>query len=318
MITLAWLLLCLLRGWQVETAFKDLAPYLYVPMFIIAGGWLGRRARERFSPAAIGWAVVAAVTFVALSAFLTEHHGRGTTGYANANAALAVQLMAMAGLVSLGRRTRRLGLLGLVVGVAAIAANGSQGGAATAAIAIGGVVAAQALPLTSSRWVPATLSLGAYAVATATMLWLARRPTWPDWLVNALTSTRQDMWHAAWHAFRHAVFFGYGPGGYAWVNPWSFQSETLSAHSVTAQVIAELGGVGLALLALLFLSGLAWAVSSPSVNGAWVAAAAWTALAVHSQMDHLLEYWPVPLAAGLVLGLAHKSEASPEGEEKAV
>lgn len=314
----AWWTLALVRAFQIDADPKDVAPYLYAPLCIVIGGWLGWRAQRSLTPDLIARLALAGSAFVALSALLTDHHGRGTTGYANANAALAVQLMAMAGLMAVGPFSRRVGSLGVMVGTAALVLSASRGGIAVGLLLLGIVVLALVARREGGRWVAPLLAVVTYGVASGVLVFLARRPAWPDWLTNALTSTRHDMWRAAWGAFRQAEFFGHGPGGFAWVNPWAFEPETVSAHSVTAQVAAELGGAGLVLLALTFLCGVLWVTATATSRRTWVALASWTALAAHAQMDHVLEYWPVPLAAGLVLGLALQAKAQAKADQEVV
>ena len=66
----------------------------------------------------------------------------------------------------------------------------------------------------------------------------------------------------------------------------------------------------LALLAAgLAVAGLLWAARGRPAQTV-VAAAAWTALLVHSYADHLLEFAPVVLSAGMVIGWAATTRAS--------
>ena len=91
-----------------------------------------------------------------------------------------------------------------------------------------------------------------------------------------------------------------------------------SAHSLPIQVAVELGALGLVLLVLLYLCGLTVALSASTAAHSWIAAAGWTALAVHAFVDHLLEYWPIPLAAGLALGYGLVSQADPQPQDEVV
>jgi len=318
LVVFGWLVLALVRAWQVGASPSQVAPYLYAPLLIVLGGWLGWWAGHRLEPQTVARIVIVAVGYVALTALLTNHPGRGATGYANANAALAVQLTAVGGLIALRHATQWIGLAAVGIGALAIAANGSQGGAATGVIVL--IVAVVAVFHRSGhrRWPMVVLSLGICTSAVAVLVALARRTIWPDWALSALSRVRHDMWNAGWAAFRRAEAFGYGPGGYAQANPWARDADTMSAHSLPIQVAAELGGVGLVLLTLLFLWGLAWATLAYSARATWIAIAAWTALSAHAFMDHLLEFWPVPLAAGLVLGYGLVAESDPEPEHEVV
>lgn len=317
-VVVGWLLLALVRAWQVGASASQVAPYLYAPLLIVLGGWLGWWAARRLDRHTVAKLVTVAVAFIALTALLTNHPGRGAIGYANANAALAVQLIALAGLIALHRQARWHGLAAVAIGVAALLANASQGGIATGLIVLAAVVVALLHRSARRRWPPVLLSLGTCLLAVAVLVSLARRATWPDWAWTALSRVRHDMWNAAWAAFRRAETFGFGPGGYAQVNPWARDQDTMSAHSLPLQVAAELGGVGLALLTLMFFCGLAWAAVAHTPQAAWITIAAWTALSAHAFMDHLLEYWPIPLAAGLVLGYGLVAKPDPEAEDEVV
>ena len=77
-------------------------------------------------------------------------------------------------------------------------------------------------------------------------------------------------------------------------------------------------GRGVGFLGLATLAGLLWAARGRAPY-AVIAAAGWTALLLHSLIDHLLEFAPVVLAAGLLLGWAATTARSeqldvPEGE----
>ena len=316
MVVVGWLLLSLVRAWQVGASASQVAPYLYAPLLIVAGGWLGWWAGQRLGPQTVAKLALVAVAYIALAALLTNHPGRGAIGYANANAALGVQLIALAGLTALHRQARWRGLSAVAIGIVALLANASQGGTATGLIVLVAVGVAFLHRRARRHWPPVVLSLGTCMLAVAVLMSLARRSVWPDWAWTALSRVRHDMWNAAWAAFRRAETFGFGPGGYAQVNPWARDADTTSAHSLPLQVAAELGGVGLTLLTLIFLCGLAVAASAHTTQAAWITIAAWTALSAHAFMDHLLEYWPIPLAAGLVLGygLVAKTDAEPEDE----
>lgn len=318
MVVVGWLLLSLVRAWQVGASASQVAPYLYAPLLIVAGGWLGWWAGQRLGPQTVAKLALVAVAYIALAALLTNHPGRGVIGYANANAALAVQLIALAGLIALHHRTRWHGLAAVAIGVVALLANASQGGTATGLIVLAAVVVALLHRGARRRWPVVVLSLGLCVVAVTILMSLARRTVWPDWAVTALSRVRHDMWNAAWAAFRRAETFGFGPGRYAEVNPWARDADTMSAHSLPLQVAAELGTVGLTLLTLIVLCGLAWAAIAHSPQAAWITIAAWTALSTHAFMDHLLEYWPIPLAAGLVLGYGLVAQPNPEPEDQVV
>lgn len=309
-----WILLAVVRGVRASASVASMAPYVYAPLTVVVGGALGWFVVRRFGarPVAVVCLVVAA--YVAVSALLTDHPGRGTIGYANANAALAVQLIALGGVLAVGAgrgaRPARLGWAGVLVGMVALLANDSSGATAVVGLVVGAIVLAAAVPGARRRWPAVAVSLVVCVAAVVTLIQLARRVPWPDAVLGALDPVRRSLWNEAWMMFRRASTLGFGPGGFAQMSPLARDEDTMSAHSLPLQVGAELGGVGLVLLTLLFLCGLAWAAGAPSVRASWVAVAGWTALAAHAFMDHLVEWWPVTLAAGVVIGVAWGVAAS--------
>jgi O-antigen ligase len=104
---------------------------------------------------------------------------------------------------------------------------------------------------------------------------------------------------------------GAGPGAFQEFTPLGRDTDTASAHSSVLQVGAETGWVGVALFALLALAGLLWAGRGVPAY-AVVASAAWTALLVHSFVDHLLDFPAIVLTAGVVIGWAGASRGSEE------
>lgn len=300
-----WILVAVVRGVRASASLAAIAPYVYAPLLIVGGGLLGVVAVRRLGLRSLARVVLVVGVFVALSALLSDHPGRGAIGYANANAALAVQLIALAGLLTLVPSVRRLAWGGVVAGVVAVAANSSAGATAAAVVVLVALVLALVLRGGRRRWPAVLVSLLICGAAVGTLMQLARRVAWPDWALVALDPVRRALWNTAWSAFRRAETFGFGPGGFAQFAPLARDEDTMSAHSLPLQVAAELGSVGLVLLTLLFLCGLWWAASVALVRASWIAVAAWTALAAHAFMDHLVEFWPVPLAAGLVLGVAY-------------
>lgn len=81
-----------------------------------------------------------------------------------------------------------------------------------------------------------------------------------------LQSNRYTYWRVAWRAFKAEPLHGVGAGGWAvyWLRYRPFDAGAQDAHSLYIQTAAELGVVGLALLAV-FLASLAGAA-----RGAWL------------------------------------------------
>ena len=99
----------------------------------------------------------------------------------------------------------------------------------------------------------ASLALGAGERTTAPLSGGASRYT-------TLQSNRYDYWRIALRAFGDEPLRGVGAGGWAvyWLRLRPFDEGAQDAHSLYLQTLAELGVVGLALLAA-FLGGIAWA-----------------------------------------------------------
>ena len=77
---------------------------------------------------------------------------------------------------------------------------------------------------------------------------------------GTLQSNRYDYWRVAMRAFRDEPLRGVGAGGWAvyWLRYRNINEFAQDAHSLPLQTLAELGVVGLALLAV-FLGGIALA-----------------------------------------------------------
>ena len=75
--------------------------------------------------------------------------------------------------------------------------------------------------------------------------------------LTTLQSNRYDYWNVALRAFSHAPVIGVGAGGWSvwWLRYRTVNEFASDAHSLPLQVLAELGVIGLALLAA-FLAGL--------------------------------------------------------------
>lgn len=78
--------------------------------------------------------------------------------------------------------------------------------------------------------------------------------------LTSLQSNRYAYWRVAWRAFEREPLHGVGGGGWAvdWLRYRPFDAGAQDAHSLYIQTLAELGVVGLALLAA-FLAGTALA-----------------------------------------------------------
>jgi O-antigen ligase len=292
---------------------------VYAPLLIVAGGYLGRWAGRRLPPrlAALGACLLAA--YFLFGVLLTEGPAKAPIGYANANAAVAGQLMALAGLLTLSRTARGPAWLAVILALLTTLASQSKAAVALAVpLLVLLVLVTAGAPFLRHRWGAVVLSLLSVSAAGLGLVSLARTISWHPALVDAFDDVRRILWIQAWGAFRTAEEFGGGPGRFENVNILGLDSDQSSAHSLPLQVAVELGGLGLALLAALFILGLAVACRAPTPPATWLAVGGWTMLTLHAATDHLLEYWPVTTAAGLVLGYALVAQAYSHLEDQPV
>ncbi len=294
------------------------SPYVTAPLVLAVGVVLGRLVATRVSPrtTVAGLVVVTVVLF--LSVIWTDGPAKRPTAYANANAAVAVQVIGLTGLAMLGAgRTRKVVLWLTAAGaVAVIYANSSKAAGAVAVPLLAAIALMAWRPARRPGWA-VVLGATSIAAAAAGVVLLAGRAHWPAVVVGALDPARQELWQDALGLWREHPVTGGGPGSLAAYGRLSRDPDTVAAHSSILQFGAETGWVGVVLFALLVVGGLWWVTRGRAPN-AVVAAAAWTALGIHSLVDHLLEYAPVVAAAGMVLGWAGARGSEeldvPEGE----
>src|SRR5699024_5633680 len=141
---------------------------------VVAGRWLARQERGRVIPV-----LALIVLWVFVSVALRGGSGGAPLGYSNANAALALQLVAMSALLTLGapRGQRRAPAALLVVSAASVAITVSQAGIALLPVVL--VAALLGLRGVRRRWWPAAVGFVVVAAAGALGLWLASRSEWP-------------------------------------------------------------------------------------------------------------------------------------------
>jgi O-antigen ligase/polysaccharide polymerase Wzy-like membrane protein len=114
---------------------------------------------------------------------------------------------------------------------------------------------------------------------------------------SASGSSRADYWSVAWHAYEDEPLMGQGAGTYArtWLAERPVPQPVLDAHSLYLETLAELGPIGLLLLALALAAPLAGRRSR------WtpVALAPYAAFLLHASQD-----WDWELPAVTVAALA--------------
>ena len=327
----AWAAVAAARAgvWLVPTS-----PYVVAPLMVVLGVLVGERAARQVDSRVLAGVVLVLALLFLVGVLTTAAPGKRPLGYANANAAFALQLVALAGLalVGLGRvgpgrvgpgrvgpgrvradqrtradrrradqRTRQLAWGGIGVALLVVVANRSVG-----AMAVAGPLCLAVLwshLRLRRRWPYPVTALLAAAAAAAAVFQLAATPVWPTPLLRALDSARQSLWQDALAAWASAPVAGVGPGILHTMTRLGGDPDTAPVHSLLLQVGAETGWIGVGLLVALVVTALLWA-SRGSARGAVIGCASIAALLVHSQMDHLVDFWPVSLAAGLVIGLA--------------
>ena len=315
-------------GWAAASAalagevLSPLSPYVGAPLSLSIGVALGIRVSRWDGSWWIAWVLFGLTSLLLVAVLATHGPAKGPTGYANANAALAVQLIGLTGLALIGARGRRRGLLLLtsVVGLGVVLANSSVG-----ALGVGAPVLALALlmafrPARRRGWVVAALVVeaAAFALAARTVTALAGRPDWPACANATLDSARHSLWSDALAIWSGHPIAGAGPGMFERLSRLGHDPDTAAAHSSLLQVGAETGWVGVILLAAVIVVGWLWTTRGAPAY-AVVASATWTALVVHSFADHLVDFPAILVAAGAVIGWGARSRSSeeldvPEGE----
>jgi O-Antigen ligase len=128
-----------------------------------------------------------------------------------------------------------------------------------------------------------------------------------------LQSNRYDYWRVAMRAFRDEPVRGVGAGGWAvyWLRYRTINEFAQDAHSLPLQVMAELGLIGLALLAV-FLAGIGLAARrahqlAPVLSAGPIAA--FVAYLAHVPLDW---DWQMPAVTLVAIGLAGSLLATAE------
>lgn len=321
-VVIAWYLWVVISGVTSQYDLELTSPYLVAPIVlalgIAVGGLLRRQWRRgKVLPLVL---LVLVVTLVSLPI------------YANASAAVGGLFIALIGLGVLElresmppnrslsvsrwapateeRALRQAIVLPFILGVGLLLVLDSQ-----AAIVLTGPVALVIAYTTwrlngPPQWVAVLLGFLIAAGATLTVVFLGSRATWPAWLSasQSLSGARHTLWSDALSLWATAPFFGSGPGAFTPSSELATSTPSLAAvHSLPLQVGSELGIVGVTILAALFIGGLSFAARG-NRPVALLAITAWTALAVHSSIDHLEDFPVVALMAGVILGWAGAGE----------
>ena len=318
----AWVLWSLASAVRGDAGLRPVLPYVLCPPVLVAGVVAGAHLRRRVHSPAVPVALVVTSTALVLGALLVVEPGKAPLGYPNANAALGVQLVALSGLALLATpatpgRGRLLLVCSAVAAGLAVVLNRSAAGVAVL-LAVGVVVGLTVWRRPSAgAWRVAAVAVGAVASASAggLIVLAAREPVFPPWARTAFDPVREQLWQDAVELWAQRPLTGSGPGSFAGATTLAADADTVAAHSSVLQVGAETGWVGAAFLALTGLAGLLWAARGRT-SEAVVGAAAWAALLIHSTADHLVEFGPVVLLAGAVVGWAGASDPRASGRSE--
>jgi tetratricopeptide (TPR) repeat protein len=126
-------------------------------------------------------------------------------------------------------------------------------------------------------------------------------------------SYRAELWEAAWDDYTANPLLGSGPGTYEqyWNRHRPIRHIVRDAHSLYLEVLAELGPVGLLLLALALAAPFVGAVRARRHPLVPLALAAYVAFLVHAAVDWDWELTAVTLVA-LAVGTALLAAAEPD------
>ena len=321
-----WAGLALLIGWVVWAVvaaglagqiLAPTSPYVVAPVSLGIGVATGGLVTRRVDTMTIAIGLLGLAGLLLIGVLLTPGPGRGPLVYPNANAALAVQVIGLSGLamVRTGRGERIVAAIAALVSLAVVAANGSTAGLGVALPLLAIVAMTARHPARRRGWAAlfAVVCAAVIAAAATGIVTLARRDAWPSGANLAFDSVRRSLWRDAAALWSDHQVTGAGPGAFQIFNPLGHDPDTAAAHSSVLQIGAETGTVGVVLFGLIVLAGLAWAARGTSAAYGIIGAATWTALLVHSFVDHLVDFPPIVLAAGVVLGWAG---SPPRGSEE--
>lgn len=290
-------------------SFSDALPYLTAPTFAVLGVVAGRKLQATGIPEWFAAFLLALAALVLVSVTVMGGAGGGPLDYSNANAALAIQLAAVAAITAMGLtgQARTWALWAAALFALAVPWTLSQAGIALLIPFLGAVLLATFGPARHGRWVLPTAALSVIAAAI-TVVNVARTSEWPESYQRAFSGVRRQLWSEALGLWARHPVAGGGPGSFRAIGGVTLDSDTERVHMSVLQVASELGAIGVLLFgALGLLALLMLAPAEPRAR--LVGAAAVASLFIHSFVDHLFEFPAITLAAGTVIGLAGYSRS---------
>lgn len=234
----------------------------------------------------------------------------GPLGYANgAGEVAAVGIVIAAGLALEWSGRRRLAVLATVAVLVPALALSESSGAALATVAGLAVLALASRGRVRRPAVVVASVAGAALAAAALIAFLGRG------------NIRWSYWNAALHDYAAHPVLGSGAGSFGryWAEHKTTRLGALDAHSLFVESLAELGLVGLALVAAFFVTVF---LAARAGRGRWqaVTTAAFAAYVVHTGIDW---DWELPattlpglVLAGMLLAGAREERATRLSEDR--
>lgn len=239
--------------------------------------------------------------------------GGAPLGYANANATLAsLGVVAALGAAQsepdMAVRWGWIGLAGLLGGLTLAAGSVAGVVALTVALGLLGLSAA-------TRWAGFAVVGGLIAVSLTVGVTMAVALGSDVGNLRERADVRGQLWTAAADFARDEPVAGIGPGWFAGGNPVSGDADLRWAHHGYLQAAAELGIVGLVLVAALvgWVWAALWGATRDQPVGASLAATALTVVGLHAAVDYVWHFPAVLLVASILFGVTTASPTTDAG-----
>ncbi len=310
-LVLLLVLVAAVAVWAVASTLLNDRPAIDALPYIVASVAFGVGVGIGLYGAVVGPAASAALAFGLLVVLLVvDESGMAVTGslgetlaYANAMAALAVQVGAVCLFAGTPGRSRTVGWFAL--GAAAVAVTvlmRSSAGTAGGVVLLGAGAWALFTRDPKGRWAAVTAGLVLMGAAVVQVVFTAL-DSWPSDWDDALSSRRIDLWTDAWSIATANPWLGQGVGSFVDLSPTAADPDTTAAHSMVMQVVAELGWIGVALLVAVVVAGLVLLQSTPP-RVRLIAVAAWFAVWAQGLVDYVMDFPVVVFAVGASIGVA--------------
>lgn len=304
-----WVLWVSVSAFAHGSAFSDALLYFSAPTFAVLGMVAthllhARGLMEGFAAFLLSLAVV-----VLFAVTLMGGAGGGPLGYSNANAALGIQLTAVAAItaMSVRGRARASAVWAAALFAFAVPWTLSWAGIALLVPFLAASLLAAVRPVRRRPW---AIPVGAAMVVAAGVgiVTIARTSDWTPGYERAFSGARRELWSEALGLWGKHPVTGGGPGSFKSLGGLMVDTDTERVHMSVLQVGSELGAIGVFLFGTLVLVAfLALATAEPRAR--LIGSAAVASLFIHSFVDHLLEFPAIPLAMGMVVGLARHSRS---------